>query len=73
MFLKELTKGERIKLKKKFDNIVKEIKIEIKIEIKPEILKTTPISNVEQVSTVPKKRNQKSKFSLKRKKKEAIV
>lgn len=65
MFLKELTKGERIKLKKKFDNIVKEIKI----EIKPEILKTTPISNVQEVSTVPKKRNQKSKFSLKRKKK----
>lgn len=65
MFLKELTKGERIKLKKKFDNIVKEIKI----EIKPEILKTTQISNVQEVSTVPKKRNQKSKFSLKRKKK----
>lgn len=65
MFLKELTKGERIKLKKKFDNIVKEIKI----EIKQEILKTTPISNFQQVSTVPKKRNQKSKFSLKRKKK----
>lgn len=65
MFLKELTKGERIKLKKKFDNIVKEIKI----EIKPEILKTTPISNVQEVSTVPKKRNQRSKFSLKRKKK----